>query len=73
MIKMIPDSAEIVPASAQASVCSISPDLEGRQALSVTVTAEHCSKLGKTLVPELCSVIGSKGQVAGKLSCFPIF
>ena len=40
-IKRIPDSAKIVPAPAQASVCSISLDLECRQAVSVTVTAER--------------------------------
>ena len=66
--KRIPDSAKIVPAfvpaSAQASVCSISPDLECRQTLSVTITAEHSSKLGKTLAPELCSVVDSERQVA---------
>ena len=72
-MKRIPDSAKIVPASAQASVCSTSPDLECRQALSVTVTAEHSSKLGKSRAPELRSVIGSERQVAGKLSYFPIF
>ena len=72
-IKRIPDSAKTVPSSAQASVCSISPDLECRQALSVTVTTEHSSQLGKTRVPELRSVIGSERQVAGKLSYFPIF
>ena len=71
--KRISDSAKIVPASAQASVSSTSLDLECRQALSVTVTAEHCCEFGKTLVPELCSVIGSERQVAGKLSCFRIF
>ena len=68
MIKKIPDAANIVPASAQASVCAILPNLECRQALSVTVTAEHSSKLGKFLAPELCSVLGSERQVSEKLS-----
>ena len=72
-IRRILDAAEIVPASAQASVRSVSLDLECRQAFSVTVTAEHSSELGNTLVPELSSIIGSERQVAGKLSYFPCF
>ena len=40
-IRRILDAAENVPASAQASVRSVSLDLECRQAFSVTVTAEH--------------------------------